>query len=247
MSFVAIAVKNARDLRVEVGIGDDRRDGAVERELKDHAPGGRHGVTEGLHEARGSPVQRKSKREEEEVEPVEGNGARDALRAHHREEEIGSRQEHHDRIHPPLMFQPFARAARRGVLTARCRPLSQLDAEIRRRPDAGSRRHDEPDQGRHHHDLDEDSEKGLPEEDRVREWNDAAAHRSPRRPRHWPRHRGCHRAACRASPSGVRRTRSVPGPRRCRGRGVSRRQGCDSRPRGAGAQRHAPAPRRRRG
>ena len=27
---VAIAVKNARDLRVEVGIGDDRGDGAVE-------------------------------------------------------------------------------------------------------------------------------------------------------------------------------------------------------------------------
>ncbi len=169
----------------------------------------------------------------------------------HRQQQVGAGQQHHDRVHPPLMLQPLARAAHSRPIAGSPLPLTAARstsipscAAVRIRVPVGTMNQMRP--------ATTTISTSTASRDCQRKIVFASGmmpptHRPGRHLRHSLRHRVCHRAACPASPSAVRRNRSGPGPRRSRARAASTPRACGSPPTEDGARRPAPAPRRTRG
>ncbi|MNE30328.1 hypothetical protein D3C80_1238360 [compost metagenome] len=148
--------------------GHQCSDRAIQRELDQHPGGGRHRTGHGIQKAARAPVQQGTEHDEQEVVGVQPGNRTDGRFGRKLMEQPSGSQQHQQNRQQRAVLQPFAGA---GAWLQRRQVETRVDATglgVTRRIRAGGggvgddqRNHD---QGQQHH-------AGLPEKDRLGEWN----------------------------------------------------------------------------
>ncbi|MNR11633.1 hypothetical protein D3C85_1279420 [compost metagenome] len=158
--------------------GHQRSDRTVQRELDQHAGGGRHRSGHGIEEAARAPVQQGAEHDEQEVVGVQAGNRTDRRFGRELMEQPSSRQQHQQDGQQRAVFQPFTGT---GAWLQRWQVEGRIDAAslgITGRVRAwcsgvgNDQRND--DQRQQHH-------AGLPEKDGLGEWNHPGDRQNRRR------------------------------------------------------------------